>query len=197
MKVKTSIVFLAAGVVSLLALGRPNLADADWRSRQKNLDRAAARQTNNNRAELYRDRAEYRRDVGELERDKADLRRLYRSGASRGEVVRKRAEIRQDLGEIVQDRREIRDDFGALRRDPFVGVAGLLENKKPKHKFDDHDLFVDVDFPGYPDEARGTSLLRARGSGEMLKSLGDPQPRMEDYDGLLGIDRHIVLPQFS
>jgi hypothetical protein len=132
MKVKTSIVLLAAGVVSLLALGRPNLADADWRSRQKNLDRAAARQTNNNRAELYRDRAEYRRDVGELERDKADLRRLYRSGASRGDIVRKHAEIRQDLGEIVQDRREIRDDFGAVRRDQYNsgwGNYGRYDNR--------------------------------------------------------------------
>ena len=115
MKAKTSMLLLAAGVISLLALGRPNPADADWRSRQKKLDHAAARQTNNNRSELYRDRAESRRVVGELQRDKIDLHLLYRSGASRSEIDRKRAEIRQDLGEIAQDRREIYDDYGALR----------------------------------------------------------------------------------
>jgi hypothetical protein len=119
MKAKTSMVLLAVGVISLLALGRPNLADANSRSRQKKLDHAAARQANNTRAELYKDRAEYRRDLGELERDKVDLRRLSRSGASRSEIERKRAEIRQDLGEIFQDRREIHDDFGGLGRDGY------------------------------------------------------------------------------
>lgn len=117
MRTKTSMALLAAGIVSLLALGNPNLANADWRSRQKKLDHAAARAQQGARAELYRDRAELRRDYAELERDRADLRRLYRRGASRDEIVRKRGEIRQDLGEIAQDRREIRDDLGELRRD--------------------------------------------------------------------------------
>jgi len=138
MKIKTSMVLLAAGVVSLLALGRPNLADADWRSRQKNLDRAAARQANNNRGELHKDRAEYRRDLGELERDKADLRRLYRSGASRGEIVRKRGEIRQDLGEILQDRREIRDDFGALRQNQYNSGWGNYRRNDNRWSRNDH-----------------------------------------------------------
>lgn len=132
MKAKTSMVLLAAGVVSLLALGRPNLADADWRSRQKKLDHAAARQGNNTRAELYKDRAEYRRDLGELQRDRGDLRRLSRSGASRSEIERKRAEIQQDLGEISQERREIHDDFGALRQDGYnygSGNSGRYDNR--------------------------------------------------------------------
>ena len=116
MNTKYRVALLAAGIVSLLAFTVPNRADADWRSRQRDLDRRAARTQTNSRGELYRDRAELRRDYAELERDRADLRRLYRSGASRSEIDRKRAEIRQGLSEIAQDRREIRDDLGQIRR---------------------------------------------------------------------------------
>jgi len=116
MKTKTTVALLAAGIVSLLALGVPNRADADWRSRQRDLDRKAGRAQQGVRGELYRDRAELRRDHAELEQDRADLRRLYRSGASRSDIERKKAEIRQDLAEIGQDRREVRDDLGQLRR---------------------------------------------------------------------------------
>ena len=132
MKTKTSMVLFAAGVVSLLAIGRPNLADADWRSRQKKLDQIAARQVSNDWAELRKDRAEYSRDVGELERDRADLRRLERSRASRAAINGKRAEIRQDLGEIAQDRREIHDDYASLRRDRFGngwGTPGRYDSR--------------------------------------------------------------------
>jgi predicted TIM-barrel fold metal-dependent hydrolase len=88
-------------------------------------------------------------------------------------------------------------DTHFMPRDAFVGVDGRLEKIKPQLKFDDQELYVDVDFPGYPDEVPGTSPLLAPGSGAMFKSLWDPQSRMADYDGRLGIDRHIVLPQFS
>lgn len=116
MKTKTTVALLAAGIVSLLALGAPNRADADWRSRQRDLDRRAARAQQGAWGELQRDRVELRRDHAELERDRGDLRRLYRSSASRAEIERKKAEVRQDLGEIGQGRREIRDDLGQLRR---------------------------------------------------------------------------------
>jgi DNA repair exonuclease SbcCD ATPase subunit len=119
----TKSTLFAAGIVSLLAFATANLANADVRSRQKNLDKAAARAGNGRVTELQRDRAELRRDYAELERDRADLRRLQRSGASRQEIIRKRQEINGDLREIAQDRREIREDLGALRRDRDHGTG--------------------------------------------------------------------------
>jgi len=115
MNTKYRVALLAAGIVSLLAFSVPNRADADARSRSRDLDRRAARAQQSARGELYRDRAELRRDQAELERDRADLRRLYRSGASRSEIERKKEEIRRDAAEITQGRREIRDDLGQLR----------------------------------------------------------------------------------
>jgi Skp family chaperone for outer membrane proteins len=90
---KTSLVFLAAGIVSLMAFGNPNSAEANARNRQKKLDQAAHQ--------------ELRKDYGELQRDRADLSGLYRSGASRSDIYRKKAEIRDDWREIGQDRQQI------------------------------------------------------------------------------------------
>jgi hypothetical protein len=89
---------LAAGIVSLLAFGVPNIADANSRNRQKKLDQSA--------------RHELKKDHNELERDRRDLSRLYRNGASRDDIYRKRTEIRDDLREIAQDRQQLgyRDD---------------------------------------------------------------------------------------
>ena len=88
-------------------------------------------------------------------------------------------------------------DTHLMPRDAFNGVDGVLETIKPTLKFDDQELYVDVDFPGYPSEVNGTSPLPAPGSGAMFRSLWDPVARMKDYDGRLGIDQHVVLPQFS
>ncbi|HLN83436.1 MAG TPA: hypothetical protein VK355_07460 [Candidatus Binatia bacterium] len=84
---------LAAGIVSLLAFGVPNIADANSRNRQKKLDESA--------------RHELKKDHNELERDRRDLSRLYRNGASRDDIYRKRTEIRDDLREIAQDRQQL------------------------------------------------------------------------------------------
>ena len=102
MKTKTSIYLLVAGIVSLLALGTPNLADANARNRQKKLDKSAHHQVNNATAELQRDRA--------------DLRNLYRSGASRADIERKRDEIRDDLSQIYQNRDSL-GNYGGYRGD--------------------------------------------------------------------------------
>jgi len=88
-------------------------------------------------------------------------------------------------------------DTHLMPRDAFNGVGGALEDLKPKLKFNDQDLYVDVDFPGYPANVSGTSPLPAPGSGAMFRSLWDPVARMKDYDGRLGIGQQIVLPQFS
>lgn len=88
-------------------------------------------------------------------------------------------------------------DTHLMPRDAFNAVGGTLEAIKPTLKFNDQELYVDVDFPGYPTEVTGTSPLPAPGSGAMFKSLWDPVARMKDYDGRLGIDQQIVLPQFS
>jgi predicted TIM-barrel fold metal-dependent hydrolase len=84
-----------------------------------------------------------------------------------------------------------------MPRDAFDGVDGRLAASKPKLQFNDQGLYVDVDFPGYPAEVAGTSPLLAPGSGAMFKSLWEPAARMADYDNRLGIDQHVVLPQFS
>ena len=88
-------------------------------------------------------------------------------------------------------------DTHLMPRDAFDGVGGSFAAVKPALKFDDQDLYVDVDFPGYPTEVPGTSPLLAPGSGAMFKSLWEPESRMKDYDDRLGIEQHVVLPQFS
>lgn len=88
-------------------------------------------------------------------------------------------------------------DTHLMPRDAFDGVDGRLAAIKPKLQFDNQELYVDVDFPGYPAEVAGTSPLLAPGSGAMFKSLWDPESRMADYDHRLGIEQHVVLPQFS
>ena len=87
-------------------------------------------------------------------------------------------------------------DTHLMPRDAFDGVGGSLEAVKPALKFDDQGLYTDVDFPGYRD-VPGTSPLLAPGSGAMFKSLWEPQARMKDYDDRLGIEQHVILPQFS
>lgn len=88
-------------------------------------------------------------------------------------------------------------DTHLMPRDAFDGVDGQSATIKPKLQFNDQELYVDVDFPGYPAEVPGTSPLLAPGSGAMFKSLWDPESRMADYDNRLGIEQHVVLPQFS
>ena len=87
-------------------------------------------------------------------------------------------------------------DTHLMPRDAFDGVRGDLAALKPALKFDDQGLYVDVDFPGYLD-VPGTSPLLAPGSGAMFKSLWSIEDRMGDYDHRLGIEQHVVLPQFS
>ena len=88
-------------------------------------------------------------------------------------------------------------DTHLMPRDAFDSIDGEWATSKPKLQFDDQGLYVDVDFPGYPAEVQGTSPLLAPGSGAMFKSLWDPESRMADYDDRLGIEQHVVLPQFS
>lgn len=88
-------------------------------------------------------------------------------------------------------------DTHFMPRDAFDGVDGKLATIRPKLQFNDQELYVDVEFPGYPGEVPGTSPLLAPGSGAMFKSLWDPESRMADYDNRLGIEQHVVLPQFS
>lgn len=87
-------------------------------------------------------------------------------------------------------------DTHLMPQDAFDGINGDLAVRKPTLKFSDSGLYVDVDFPGYQD-IPGTSPLLAPGSGAMFKSLWEPSSRMKDYDERLGIEQHVVLPQFS
>jgi predicted TIM-barrel fold metal-dependent hydrolase len=88
-------------------------------------------------------------------------------------------------------------DTHLMPRDAFDGVGGTAGPRKPLLKFNDDGRYVDIDFPGYPPEVPGTSPLLAPGSGAMFKSLWNVQLRMEDYDKKLGIEQHVILPQFS
>jgi predicted TIM-barrel fold metal-dependent hydrolase len=87
-------------------------------------------------------------------------------------------------------------DTHLMPSDAFEGIKGEFGLRKPTLKFDQDGRYVDIDFPEYP-EVRGTSPLLAPGSGAMFKSLSDVQSRMEDYDTRLGIEQHVILPQFS
>lgn len=87
-------------------------------------------------------------------------------------------------------------DTHLMPADAFDAVGENLAALKPSLKFNDQDLYVDVDFPGYRD-VPGTSPLLAPGSGAMFRSLWNIEDRMCDYDHRLGIERHVVLPQFS
>jgi len=88
-------------------------------------------------------------------------------------------------------------DTHLMPRDAFESIDGNFAGLKPRLKFNDEDLYADVEFPGYPAEVPGTSPLLAPGSGAMFKSLWDMCSRMDDYDKRLGIEQHVVLPQFS
>jgi len=88
-------------------------------------------------------------------------------------------------------------DTHLMPRDAFDGVGEKLTAGKPILKFNDEGRYVDIDFPGYPPEIPGTSPLLAPGSGAMFKSLCDVELRMEEYDKKLGIEEHVILPQFS
>ncbi|HVO93954.1 MAG TPA: hypothetical protein VMT22_13985 [Terriglobales bacterium] len=114
---KGSRVLLAAGILSLLALGTPNFADANARNRQKKLDKSAHHELNN--------------ATSELQRDRADLRNLYRSGASRTDIDRKREEIRGDLSQIYQDRGQL-GSYGGHRND-----YGWYGNRSRRSQNDD------------------------------------------------------------
>ena len=83
-----------------------------------------------------------------------------------------------------------------MPRDAFDGIDDRYRQTKPRLKFDEQDRYADVDFSAYT-EVPGTSPLPAPGSGGTFKSLWDPISRMEDYDRRLGIEMHVVLPQFS
>ena len=87
-------------------------------------------------------------------------------------------------------------DTHLMPADAFDGVGGNLAALKPALKFNEQGLYVDVDFPGYRD-VPGTSPLLAPGSGAMFRSLWNLEERMSDYDNRLGIEQHVVLPQFS
>ena len=88
-------------------------------------------------------------------------------------------------------------DTHLMPRDAFDGVGGKLSSHKPVLQFDQAGLYSDVDFPGDAPQVAGTSPLGAPGSGAMFRSLWDIEARMADYEGRLGIEMHIVLPQFS
>src|SRR3954469_10473270 len=86
-------------------------------------------------------------------------------------------------------------DTHLMPKDAFARLSGSLEARKPILKFTG-ELYSGVDFPG-EEPVSGTSPLGAPGSGAMFKSLWDLEARMLDYDTRLGIERHLVLPQFS
>ncbi|HEY7559459.1 MAG TPA: amidohydrolase family protein [Candidatus Binatia bacterium] len=88
-------------------------------------------------------------------------------------------------------------DTHLMPRDAFDGVGGELASRKPMLRFNQAGLYSAVDFPGDAPQVAGTSPLGAPGSGAMFRSLWDIEARMEDYEGRLGIDMHIILPQFS
>jgi predicted TIM-barrel fold metal-dependent hydrolase len=88
-------------------------------------------------------------------------------------------------------------DTHLMPRDAFDGVDGVFEPKKPQLKFSESELYVELDFPGYPAPMPGTSPLSAPGSGSLFRSLWNLDDRMRDYDSRLGIEKHVVLPQFS
>jgi predicted TIM-barrel fold metal-dependent hydrolase len=87
-------------------------------------------------------------------------------------------------------------DTHLMPADAFDAIGGRLAALKPILKFDSQNLYADVEFPGYR-EIPGTSPLLAPGSGAMFRSLWNLEDRMGDYDHRLGIEQHVVLPQFS
>ena len=87
-------------------------------------------------------------------------------------------------------------DTHLMPADAFDAVGERFSAVKPTLKFDSQELYADVDFPGYR-EIPGTSPLLAPGSGAMFRSLWNVEDRMRDYDQRLGIEQHVVLPQFS
>ena len=113
---RNTVIWLGAGIISVLVLANQASADAS-RFGHPRYNRSAHREIRADRKELFRDRVELRRDLRELHRDKAELRRDIRRGAGPEEIARGRAEVRQGMREVWQGRREIRQDHRELRRD--------------------------------------------------------------------------------
>jgi predicted TIM-barrel fold metal-dependent hydrolase len=88
-------------------------------------------------------------------------------------------------------------DTHLMPRDAFDRIEGHFASRRPVLRFEGADLYSGVDFPGNAAAMAGTSPLGAPGSGAMFRSLWDLEERIRDYEGRLGIDLHIVLPQFS
>jgi predicted TIM-barrel fold metal-dependent hydrolase len=88
-------------------------------------------------------------------------------------------------------------DTHLMPRNAFDRVGQEFSKIKPVLEFNEHELYSGVRFPGYPNAMPGTSPLPAPGSGAMFKSLWDVRARMADYDQRLGIEQHVILPQFS
>ena len=116
MNKKNTVIWLGAGIISVLVFANQASADAS-RFGHPGYNRSAHREIRADRKELFRDRVELRRDLRELHRDRAELRRDIRRGASPEEIARGRAEVRQGMREVWQGRREIRQDHRELRRD--------------------------------------------------------------------------------
>lgn len=113
---RTTLTFLAAGLVSLLTFGAPGAADADQRGRQGRFEHSRGHDSrpgfNRNRGEVAKHRAGFRRDV-RANHGRYDHSR--RPAARQGSRENWR-EIRNDRVELRRDLRDYQQDRAALQR---------------------------------------------------------------------------------
>jgi predicted TIM-barrel fold metal-dependent hydrolase len=86
-------------------------------------------------------------------------------------------------------------DTHILPRDIYDYVEGPSADLRPVFEFDRDGVLVAWKFPG-AHHVQGTTPLPPPGSGGKHKGMSDMEPRLEEYRQL-GIDRQLLLPQYS
>jgi predicted TIM-barrel fold metal-dependent hydrolase len=87
-------------------------------------------------------------------------------------------------------------DAHAILVDSMDAVEGALAPLKPIFHYDADGHFLDRDFPGSPPDIPGTTPTVTRGSGTNLDGMTSLTARVHDL-ARLGVDRQVLLPQFT
>jgi hypothetical protein len=113
---RTTLMFLAAGLVSFLALGNSRTAEADQRGRQGRFEQPGRQDfrpgVSRNRREVARPRTDVHRDV----RGNHGRYDPPRRPAARQEIRENWREIQKDRAELRRDLRDYQGDRAALQR---------------------------------------------------------------------------------
>jgi len=87
-------------------------------------------------------------------------------------------------------------DTHYMPRDAFERMPAKFDPVRPRLKFDEHGVYVGMDFPGIPKPLPLATPLKAPGTGSEYPGMCDMEARIKDYVEM-GIERTCLLAQFS